>query len=315
MVADEKVRSLDVVQVGHLDLPLFAGRREAGGLALPLLFARDGDEVHVPQLRHGLHSEEPFLPDRGTLEGEVCVPEVDGLDHVVLVPLVAKLHFVVEVGLDVAGLVHVHLDLVADRAGQVDLQVLLHLQGGKRARTLVLADDGILGTHGPVADAAQRDRLASRYVDVGSAVTEEAAKLPRNLEHGRKLVMEQAARSFLSRARNRAGLARGILPELPVAALREEGRVGVQIGDHRGRHLDAPLHVALADPSGGRIEADGGVSPGRPERPRRVRPAHAPARGHLAVSTREGPVSNHGVPGPGMLPEAGLGDPAPKQGA
>jgi len=100
--------------------------REAVGL--PLLLARDRREVEVAELEGALDPEEA-LPSADELRGrlEKDVSRLDALDDLILVAGVLQLHLVLVVELVVRVPVDVDLQLVPDRPGNAEPQVLFEV--------------------------------------------------------------------------------------------------------------------------------------------------------------------------------------------
>ena len=231
---------MDIIEVPDLHFFAVTGRRESRRLGFPLLLARDRRQVHVAHLHHRLDAEQTLLAKRRPLDREVRVTQLDRPDHVVLVALVAELHLVVDRGLDVARLVDVDLDLVPDGAGQVHVQLLLHLEARKPALLLALGLDGVA-----------RDRLAARHFDVGGPVADNRADQLGELD--RELDPEEAAAAPLP-ARHGAGLAGLVVPEPAHGPPGEDLVVLLGSDDERLANLDVALAVALENLSGYRVD-------------------------------------------------------------
>jgi hypothetical protein len=233
-VVEEEIDALHVVEVAQGLVLLGRAARVGGALAPAFLLAREDGPVEGPHARRGLDAEQALVSAAvrhvlGPRQREARVPEVEGLDEVVLVPAVVDRDPVRERDRVRRVLEQVDLDAIGELALEPDVEVLLHVE--RREERAPLAERADLLVR-PVALPRERDALRTRHVERRASGPEDALHAPR--QHVGKRELEPPPRGG-GRHRPEAVDARAVLL-LPLAAkvpLGERARVVLERGARR----------------------------------------------------------------------------------
>ena len=183
-VEQEEVRPRDVIEIVDLHGARLGRAGHGLGVGLPLLFGQDAGDIERPKPRLGVDAEKSLgLAAVGNVlragEAEARVPEVDALEDLVFVALVVDLDPVGQRGGSLARLIDIDAHLVADRSGELEVQLLLHVELGELR---LFPDD--LGPdlfRPPPAGAGEADPLAPAHRKVRLPLSED------RLQSGRQL--------------------------------------------------------------------------------------------------------------------------------
>jgi|GEM_PF-4428864 len=224
----------------------------------PLLLREDRREVELPRLADHLHAEEALLlrAERDELvprKSEIRVPHLDLLDHLVLEALIPKLDPVLERHLRLGVVLDLDLHLLADRSGEVDLELLPHVELGE----LPLAAALVVPVHDEVLRLSrERDRLAPRDLDVRPLADDPRQGLR---EADRKVDVEHPRIHAPCRARPHRAVVLDPIPACSVVA--KSLSVLVHRGDPRVDERNPAERVLGDDSVSLPIDAEGRLDP------------------------------------------------------